>query len=101
MTDRQLRLRYPAIPWDEPILLNDNAIRQFWACRYCIATHELRETELEELPSVFETREQVLEHVELVHGCPACGQPETTNGSGWAPFGLSPRRPAGPSRPGR
>lgn len=51
MTDSELELEYPGIPWREPIAVQvpGRSPRRF-ACRFCIARRGLRGSDVERLP---------------------------------------------------
>ena len=57
-------LRWPELPWREPVRVTRTDGVSRWACRLCIASYGLRGADVDRL---HESRELVLEHLEQFH----------------------------------
>lgn len=65
MDEGELRASYPAIPWDQPVRVRVTGQPGVWCCRYCIALHGIKATEV--FQKGWETREEALDHIEEIH----------------------------------
>lgn len=66
----ELRRRFPAIPWDQPVKVVVPPDYDGWACRYCIALYGLRASELlvgVQRAGVYSERNLALDHIEAAH----------------------------------
>lgn len=64
-TDGDLRVQYPAIPWDEPIPVKVGGQPERLACRFCIARSGLRASDRS---MQFDTRREFDDHFQREHG---------------------------------
>lgn len=57
-----LRAQYPAIPWDEPLLVNIGG-KQVYVCRYCVALHGVKGIDLLNGTAGYSSSYEAIEHI--------------------------------------
>lgn len=64
MTARELREKYPEIPWNEPFKVNVAGLGSGYVCRYCIAKFGLKGTEVATRGGSYE---EIQQHIAQTH----------------------------------
>src|SRR5262249_15959870 len=63
VTDAELEMLFPSVPWRDPIRINDLGGDFGFACRFCIARHGIRGCDIPSLSmSAREVRRHIREH---------------------------------------
>ena len=63
LTDAELEMRFPSVPWRDPIRISDLDGNFAFACRFCIARHGIRGCDIPSLSmGAREVRRHIREH---------------------------------------
>jgi hypothetical protein len=63
LTDAELEMLFPSVPWRDPIRVRDFNGNFAFACRFCIARHDIRGCDIPSLSmSAREVRRHIREH---------------------------------------
>ena len=64
LTDAELVMRFPSVPWRDPVRISDFDGNFGFACRFCIARHGIRGCDI---PSLSMSAREVRRHIGELH----------------------------------